>query len=90
MVRGASGIEGRSYSNREKLRRVQSQLATSGEPLRGLDPAPFFPLQVAVRNPLRNELFRAARARTLTVYVNLNARRRYVVATSGQTIARHN
>ena len=28
--------------------------------------------------------------RTLYIYVNLNVRRRYVVATSGQTIARHN
>ena len=28
--------------------------------------------------------------RTLNIYVNLNVRRRYVVATSGQIILRHN
>ena len=51
-------------------------------------PAPFFPL--AARNPVGTERFRAAHARTLTVYVNLNVCRRYVVATSGQIIVRHN
>ena len=51
-------------------------------------PAPFFPL--AARNPVWTERFRAAHAHTLTVYVNLNVCRRYLVATSGQIIARHN
>ena len=85
-MRGASG---RLFH----IATVKKSKILSHSDLRGAlarHPAPFFPL--AARNPVGTERFRAAHAHTLTrtVYVHLNVCRRYVVAISGQIIARRN
>ena len=79
-------LQGGSFIYRPSESPPASVKVTSNEPLRGLR-HPSFRLQPEI--PWRPSAF-VPRTHTLTVYVHLNVYRRYVVATSGQIIARHN